>query len=207
MEQFSKIGIFGHESWPQAKVPEVAHILSFYPQEVKIKLIFALQAVVSKILADFQNCLTWALNLAIGQSARSCTYTLSTLGGQNWAYFRSTSVFSDMEGVSKLPYLGTKHGHWSKCHKLHTYYLSTLRGSKLSLNFRYRSSVFWDMNRFSTLHIWAWNLALASSGRCIHTLYPTGSKLSLFSLYRKRFPRYTLIFIYCHIWAWYLAIG
>ena len=27
-----KIAIFGHETWPLAKVPEVAHILSFYPR-------------------------------------------------------------------------------------------------------------------------------------------------------------------------------
>ncbi len=27
-----QIAIFGHETWPLAKVPEVAHILSFYPK-------------------------------------------------------------------------------------------------------------------------------------------------------------------------------
>ncbi len=31
-----KIVIFGHETWPLAKVPEVTHILSFYPQGVEI---------------------------------------------------------------------------------------------------------------------------------------------------------------------------
>ncbi len=30
-EQIFKSGIFGHEIWPLAKVPEVAHTLSFYP--------------------------------------------------------------------------------------------------------------------------------------------------------------------------------
>ena len=34
-----KIAIFGHETWPLAKVPEVAHISSsFYPKGVKLSL-------------------------------------------------------------------------------------------------------------------------------------------------------------------------
>ncbi len=42
-----KIAIFGHETWPLAKVPEVAHILpdvQLQPLGVEIKLIFALRA-------------------------------------------------------------------------------------------------------------------------------------------------------------------
>ncbi len=68
--------IFGHETWPLTKVPEVAHVYTlFLPQGVKIELIFALRAVVSVIWADSQNCHIWAWNLAIGQSSRNCTYT------------------------------------------------------------------------------------------------------------------------------------
>ena len=33
-----KIAIFGYETWPLAKVPEVAHILSFYPRGAKLSL-------------------------------------------------------------------------------------------------------------------------------------------------------------------------
>ncbi len=33
-----KIAIFGHETWQLAKVPEVAHMLSFYPRRVKLSL-------------------------------------------------------------------------------------------------------------------------------------------------------------------------
>ncbi len=33
-----KIAIFGHETWPLAKVPEVAPILSFYPKGSKLSL-------------------------------------------------------------------------------------------------------------------------------------------------------------------------
>ncbi len=54
-----KIAIFGHEIWPLAKVPEVAHILSFYTHEFEIELIFALRAAVSEIRAVFQNCHIW----------------------------------------------------------------------------------------------------------------------------------------------------
>ncbi len=86
----------------------------FLPTGVEIELIFALRAAISEIQADFQNCHIWAWNLAIGQSAGSCTYTLSLPrgcvgGGQNWAYLSSTeSGFRDMGQLSKLPYLGMK---------------------------------------------------------------------------------------------------
>ncbi len=43
-----KIAIFRHETWPLAKVPEVAHTL-FLPHGVKIELNFALQVAVSEI--------------------------------------------------------------------------------------------------------------------------------------------------------------
>ncbi len=54
-----KIAIFGHETWQVAKVPEVAHTL-LLPQGVEIELIFALQAAVSKIRANFLTCHIWA---------------------------------------------------------------------------------------------------------------------------------------------------
>ncbi len=55
-----KIAIFGHETWQLAKVPESAHMLSFYPRRVEIELSFALQAAVSKIRAIFLTCHIWA---------------------------------------------------------------------------------------------------------------------------------------------------
>ncbi len=45
-----------------------------------VEVIFTLHTVVFEIQADFQNCHIWAwINLAIGQSYRSCTYTLFLL--------------------------------------------------------------------------------------------------------------------------------
>ncbi len=47
----SQIAIFGHETWPVAKVPELAHILSKLPPKSQISLRFALRLPISKILA------------------------------------------------------------------------------------------------------------------------------------------------------------
>ena len=58
-----KIAIFGHDTWPFSKVPEVAHTLFFYPQGVEIGLILTLLAAVSEVWADFQNCYIWVWNL------------------------------------------------------------------------------------------------------------------------------------------------
>ncbi len=69
-------------TWQFAKVP---HYCLSTPW-VEIELIFTLGAAVSEIRADFQNCHLWAWNLVIGQSSRSCTYTLFLPPWhQNWA--------------------------------------------------------------------------------------------------------------------------
>ena len=65
--------IFGHDTWPLAKVPEVIHTLSFYHRGRKWPCFFVLRAAIYEIGADFQNCHIWTWNLAVGQSFRSCT--------------------------------------------------------------------------------------------------------------------------------------
>ncbi len=57
-----KTAIFGHETWLLDKVPEVAHIYTFFlPLEGdEIELILALRTAVPKIWADFQNRHIWA---------------------------------------------------------------------------------------------------------------------------------------------------
>ncbi len=37
---FFRIAIFVHETWQMAKVPEVAHVSSFYPKGLKLRLFF-----------------------------------------------------------------------------------------------------------------------------------------------------------------------
>ncbi len=43
-----KLAVFGHETWPLSKVPEIAHTLSFYPRRSKLNL-FSLHSTVVKI--------------------------------------------------------------------------------------------------------------------------------------------------------------
>ncbi len=135
-------------------MPKVTHIL-FLPQGVEIELIFALRTAVSKIRANFQNCHLWVWNLAMGQSARNCKYTLFLPQGcQNWAYFCSMGSGSRHTQIRfpnmKLPYLGIKLSKWPKFQKLHTYSLSTPGGRNWAY-FRSTGSGFRDTDRFSKL--------------------------------------------------------
>ncbi len=105
-----KIAIFRHETWSLTKVPEVGHILSFHPREVKIELIFALWAVVSEIRADFQNCHIRAWNLPIGQSARRYTisYFINYPRVPNFTPFCSAAAhFKDIGSFA--------FSHWPQC--------------------------------------------------------------------------------------------
>ncbi len=142
---------------------------------------FALQAAVSKIRTNFQNChdlYIWAWNLASNKRSRNCIYSLSTPRGWNWGYFCSTgSSFRNMGWFSKLPYLGMKLGHWPKFQKLHIYSYST-QGSR---NWAYfcSSGETWPLTKDPEVaHI---------------PFHPKGLKLRLFSLYGQRFLRYELI--------------
>ncbi len=65
--QIFKIAIFGHETWPLAKVPEVAHIPSYYAMGSKFSL-FSLYGQRFPIRADFQNCHTVVPLLILGQN-------------------------------------------------------------------------------------------------------------------------------------------
>ncbi len=103
------------------------------PQGVKIQFNFALRAGISEKRADFQNCHIWAWKWP-EKFQKLHIYSLSTIRGQNWAYFCSAgSSFWDKGRFSKLPYLGMKLGHWPKFQNLHIYFLSTPGGAKLSL--------------------------------------------------------------------------
>ncbi len=62
-------------SFISGKVPEVAHTLSFYPRGQN-RAYFHSTGSGFEILTNFQNCLIWVWNVAIGKSSRSCTYTL-----------------------------------------------------------------------------------------------------------------------------------
>ncbi len=70
-----KITIFVHETWPQAKVPEVAHILSVNSRGSKWSL-FSLFEQWFPRYRPISKLPYWAWNMATDQSSRSCTHTL-----------------------------------------------------------------------------------------------------------------------------------
>ncbi len=72
-----KIAIFGDETCPLAKVPEVAHIHSLYPKGSKLSLFSLYGQRFLRYRPIFKMpYLGIKLSMAIGQNARSCTYTL-----------------------------------------------------------------------------------------------------------------------------------
>ncbi len=77
-EMIFKIAIFGHETWPLAKVLGLCSV--FLPHGVELELIFTLLAAVSQIQADFQNFhvfghKTWNLK----KSPRNCICTFFSI--------------------------------------------------------------------------------------------------------------------------------
>ena len=73
-EPMSKSTIFGHETWPMAKVPEVAPTLSFYRKRSEMSL-FSLYGQRFLRFLNLQYRIS-PRNVGIGKSSRSCTYTL-----------------------------------------------------------------------------------------------------------------------------------
>ena len=77
-----KIAIFGHEIYPLAKVPEFAHILSFYPKGSKLSLFLLygqwFQRYVSIIKIAIFGHETWPLAKVL-----EVTHILSTREGRN----------------------------------------------------------------------------------------------------------------------------
>ena len=152
---------------------------------------------VSEKRADFQNCHIWVWNVVIGQSSRTCTYTL----------FLSQEVeieliFSLRAAVSEIPANSQNFPNWawkwaidqsSRSHTLYDIYsLSTPWGVEMELIFVLWAAVSEIWADCQNWHIWVWN--------------PMGSRLSLFSLQGEQFPRYGNIFKIA-ILVWNLVIG
>ncbi len=147
--RFSKLPYLGMKlgHWPKFQKLHI-HVYPVSTPGGEIEFIFALRAAVCEIWADFQNCRTWAWNLAITQNSKSCIYHLSSSWGRNWAYFRSTgSGFQDTGRFSKLPYLGMK----LKCHKLYIYILNYPRVPNFT-QFCSTAGHFQDIGNFAFSH-------------------------------------------------------
>ncbi len=182
-----------------AKVPEVAHILSFYAYWVYIELIFPVQAVVFEIRADFRNCHIWAWNLAIGKIFRSCIYPLffPHMGSKLTLFSLYGQRFLRYGPIFKIPIFG--HHTWplrtdpkvailSFCPKL----------VEIELILSLQAAVSEIRDIFQNCHIWAWR-------SCTYNLFKPewGRNWAYFRSTCSNF-RY---FQNCHIWAWNLAIG
>ena len=124
----------------------------FLPQGVEIDLIFALQAMVSKIRADFKLPMFGHETLLLPTVPEvALVLPFYPQGGRSWDYFRSmSSGFRDMGRFSNLPYLCMKLGHWLKFQKLHIYSLSTPGGRNWAY-FCSTGSGFRDTGWFSKL--------------------------------------------------------
>ncbi len=114
-----KIAIFGHQTWPLIKVPEVAHLLSFcptpqpHPRGAKLNLhVLSLYGLRFPKYKDFQNFHIWASNLAIGRTWEvthtDCFYPR---GSKLTLFSRYKQRFPKYRPVFKMPHLGMKLGH------------------------------------------------------------------------------------------------
>ncbi len=167
---------------------EVAHTLSLFQGiEIKIEPIFALWAAVPEIQANFQNCHIWAWNLAIGRSARSCTYTFFLPQGVEIELIFALRVMVSEIGADfqndHISAWNLAIGHSSRsCAYTCTPFLPQ-RGI-IEVIFALQVEVSEIRANFQNCHIWGWNLGIGQG-----SFYPKGSKLSLVLLYGQRFPR------------------
>ena len=163
-----EIAIFGNESWPLAKVPEVAHVL-FQFHVVEIKLKFRSTGSGFWDTGSFSKLSYLGMKLGYWpkfQKLHIYRYSFSTPGGQNWAYFRSTgSGFRDYWRTdSKSAIFSMKLGH---CPKFHIHSLSTPR-VEIELIFVLQAAVSEILADFQKCLIWAWNLATAKKIQNLH---------------------------------------
>ncbi len=131
---------------------------------------------------------------------------LSTPGGRNWAYFRSTgSDFRDTGRFWKLPYLGMKPGICKKGQKLHMDPLST-PGGRNRAYFRSTGSGFQDTGRFLKLPYLGMKPGIWKSARsCMLTLFPPqGIEIELIFTLWAAVSNILTDIPNCHIWAWNL---
>ncbi len=111
-------------------------------------------------------------------NAREVPYSLSTPGGQIWAYFCSThSDFKDIwADFQNLTYLSMQLCHWQKFQKLHIESLC-ISGAQNCAYFRSTNRGIWDTDRFLKIFIFRNKTWLLSKVRGVaHTLlfYPGG---------------------------------
>ena len=164
-----KIAIFAW-AWNLAikvtKVPEFAHILSFYLRWSKLSLAL-LRAVVSEIRANFLNCHIWGW---------SCIYmsTLFLLQGVETEF-----IFALLAAVSEIRTKFQNCNIWAwnltsdQSSRICTNTDFLPQGVKTELIFALRAAVSEIRANFLNCHIWAWNFASGQVIEVAHILFST----------------------------------
>ena len=134
--QIFKIAISGHETGPLPKVPEVAHILSFYPRWSKLSLFSLYRQRFPRYGQIFKIAIFGHETWLLAQIPEVAHIIPSASMGRNWAYFFSMGsgfrqnfqnchIWHETWPLVKVPEVA----------HIHSFYL---RGSKLSLFSLYR---------------------------------------------------------------------
>ena len=191
-----KIAIFGHKTWPLAKVPEVAHARCFYPRELN-------WAYFHSMGSGFWDTGRFSKLPYLGmkpghweKSARSCTYALFLPQGvEIEPIFVLRAVVFKMRTIFKVAIFGHETWQVAKLPEL-AHILSFYPGLKLNF-FRSKGKRFPRYEPIFKIDIFGhetWSLVKVPEIAHILSFYLMGSKLNLFSLYGQGFQRYWMIF-------------
>ncbi len=168
-----------------ARVPEVAHTLSFYPRGSKLSLVSLyeqpLQAT-GEIRADFQHCQIWPGNLHITQNPRSCTCTLFQPKG-----FEIQLICTLWRAVSEIraDFQNCHTCIWAwnvdmdQCSRSCTYNFFPPQGFEIERIFALRAAVlrYWLFFKIAIFGHETWPLAKVPEVAHILSFYPRGSKI------------------------------
>ncbi len=132
--QLFKIAIFGHETWPLAKVPEVARILSFYPRGSKWSLFSLYGHLFFRDTGWISKFPYLGMKLAIGQSARSSTCIPSLPHWVEIEYiFALWAAISELRADFQNCYIWAWNLAFGQSSRSCTYTVPLSQGAKLSL--------------------------------------------------------------------------
>ncbi len=162
----------------------------------------------SFIWTYFQNCLVWAWNLALGQSARNCKYTLFYPIEAKWSLFPLyRQQFPRYRPIFKIAIFGHKIWSLAKVPKAAHILFFYPRGSKLSLFLLYGQRLPTYRPIFKIGHIWVWNLVIVQNYTYTGTLFLSQRvKFELIFTLWAAVSNIWTNFQTCLIWAWNLTI-
>ncbi len=191
-----------HEIWQLGKVPEVAHILSFYTTGSKLRYFLLYGQRFQRYGPLFRIGIFGHETSSRTKYPEVCTYTpFLPQCVEIELIFALSAAVSD----SKLPYLGMKLDHWPKWQKLHRYSLSTPRGRNWPYICCMGSGV-WDLGRFSKLPHFGMKLGnLPKVQKYTYTPLLQGVEIQLTFALRTAVSEIQADFQNYYIWPWNLG--